>query len=152
MFQLCYKMPDIEAFTHQITQMGARFISKGPEIETYYASPQYQLKIEEGKNCQLILLKQCEYYQELQEINLASVPEFKDLFSKLFEERCHLTKQVIRYYLRDILIEIHRFEKIPTIVYLRGETLNSCLDLSRRLNISTHHRLTKTPGDIATYA
>lgn len=148
MFQLTYKMDDTDQFLHQISQLGAHFVSKGPESETYYKSPHHQLRIEEGVNVELVLIKTEDKYQELIEIDVKSPAQITAMLEQALGEKIRLTKQVVRYYLKNVLLEIHRFEKLPQLLYIQAESLNTCRDMARQLGLIDSQLISRTPADL----
>lgn len=149
MFQLTYKLDDIDPFIHQISQFGAHFVSKGPETETYYKSPNHQLRIEEGVTVELVMIHTHDHYQELFEVNIPQYPQMKQLLQETLEERTHLTKQVIRYHLQKVLLEIHRYDKLPQLLFVQAENLNACKNLARQLSLQDADRISQTPADLS---
>jgi len=148
-FQLTYEIRDSDPFLHQISQFGAQFITKGPEAETWYHTPHHQLRLDEGVDVELTMVKLFDHYQEIFHVGFKQTNQMKHLLAETLGERSFLTKQVIRYYLKNILIEIHRFDKISHLLYLQAETLNQCKDLARQLSLNDRHRINKTSADLA---
>ena len=149
MFQLTYKIRNIDSFTHQITQMGAQFLSKGPEVETYYNTPNLQLRFEEGMNAQLVLVKKQDHFQDLFPVDIPQNEQMKELLKQALGEKIQLTSQVIRYHFNKVLLEIHRYDKLPDLLYLGAVELNQCKDLARILNLSEKDRVDKTSAELA---
>lgn len=148
MFQLTYAMKDADAFTHQISQLGAHFVSKGPAKEIYFKSTNHQLRLNQGMQADLVLVKCFDHYQEIIEVPISQDNQLRDLLSQALEEQAQFTKQVIRYYLKNVLIEIHRYETNTDLIYLQAETLNKCKDLARQLSLSGHDRIDQTPASL----
>ena len=149
MFQLTHTLRDVDDFLHQITQLGGRFVSKGPETETYFKSPLHELRVEEGINAELVLIKKLDHYHELIEMDIQQPAQMKDLLNQILGERLHLTKQVIRYFVKDVLIEIHRYNELGQMLFLQAETIVQCKDLARRLGLSDHDRVEKSPAELS---
>ena len=149
MYQLTYILKDTDPFLHQISQFGARYVSKGPEAETYFHSPTHQLRLDEGVTVNLVLLKKHDHYQKLFEVDIPQHKQMKHLLGEVLGEQIHLSKKVIRYYLKNILIEIHQFNKLPQLMYLQGQELNDCKDLARKLSLEDKDRISKTSADLA---
>lgn len=149
MFQLTYKLDELDSFIHQISQFGAHFVSKGPETETYYKTANHQLRLEEGITVELVMIEMHDHYQELFEVNIPQHPQMKDLLNKTLGERTHLAKQVIRYHLKKVLLEIHRYDKLPQLLFIQAEDLNDCKNLARQLSLLDTNRISKTPADLS---
>lgn len=148
MFQLTYKIQEPDQIIHQISQFGAQFLSKGPETETFYAAKQHQLKLEEGITSELVIIKVVNNYQQLDVVDVNNARAMKEILAQALGERAFLTKQVIRYHLKNVLIEIHRYEKIGALLHLRAESVEPCLNLARQLNLGNSQKTFQTSADI----
>ena len=149
MFQLTYKIEQVDDFLHQISQLGAHFVSKGPETETYFKTPKHQLRLDEGISHELVLIKKIDHYQELIDIDIQHYNSLREILIEVLGERVRLTKQVIRYYLKDVLIIIHRYENLGQLLMLQAESIATCKDLARQLNLNDHDRLTETSAELS---
>jgi adenylate cyclase class IV len=148
MFQLIYRLNNVDDFTHQITQLGAQFMSKGPESDTYYNSENGQLRLQQGVNSELILTVLHDHYQEVFDVDIPQFNQFKDVINRVLGERMYLSKQVVRYHFKNVLFEIHRFEKQGDFLIVEAETLHQLKEMARQLNLPDHNRLNETPADL----
>lgn len=148
MFQLTYKLKNVDEFLHQITQLGAQFLSKGPESDTYFHAPHGSLRLQQGINSELILTEYHDHYQQLFDVDIPQFNQFKDLVIRLWGEQAYFSKQVTRYHFKYVLFEIHRFEKLGDLLYLKAETLHQLKEMARQLGLEDHHRLNEGPEQL----
>lgn len=149
MFQLTYRLNDIDDFTHQISQLGAQFLSKGPSQETYFTlQGDKQLRLDQGMNADLILITKYDHYQEVIDVSILQYQQLNELLTKGLGQSGHFTKQVIRYHFKKVLLEIHRYEKIGDLLILQGEDLQLLKSTARQLSLEESNRLNQTSLDL----
>lgn len=145
MFQLTYRLKDVDAFTHQITQLGAQFVSKGPVQETYFYLEEQQLRLDQGMNAELLLITLHDHYQELLDVDIAQHEQMKDLLIKGLGEIGHATKQVIRYHFKQVLLELNRYDgRIGDLLCLQAQDLGNLKQMARQLALEDHNRIDST--------
>jgi hypothetical protein len=149
MFQLTYKLKDVDAFTHQISQLGAQFLSKGPVQETYFAlENDKQLRLDQGMTADLILITKLDHYQVLIDASIAQHQQLHEVLTKGLGQLGHFAKQVIRYHFKKVLLEIHRYEKFGDLLILQAEDLQLLKSIARQLSLEDSERITSTSLDL----
>ncbi len=148
MFQLTYRLKDVEEFTHQISQLGAQFLSKGPVQETYFSLEEKQLRLDQGMNADLILITKFDHYQEIIDVSILQHQQLNQVLTDGLGQIGHFAKQVIRYHFKKALLEIHRYEKIGDLLILQAEDLQLLKSLSRQLALEDFNRMNQTSLDL----
>ena len=149
MLQILYRLKDIDEFTHQISQFGAQFVSKGPVQETYFQLEPQQLRLDQGMRAELLLITIYDHYQEFIDVDIPQHEQLRDLLGKALGEKKHLTKQTIRYHFKQILLEIHRYGKSGDFLALVGDDLGKIKQLARQLSLEDQDRVEQTSLDFA---
>lgn len=143
MFQLTYKLLDTDEFTHQLSQFGGQFVSKGPEIETFFdvESDTQRLRLQEGINPEIILTTLYHHYQEIIALDITDLKTTKRFLNELHGEKLAITNQAVRYHFKKVLFEIHRYEKIGDLLYLQAETLQQLKEIAMQFSLQDRDRV-----------